>query len=201
MPDVQQPDPACPRCKTALPASSCNTANLAVCGACGAKLQVAVFPAFLRRAGQNGQTPAAAQEGEASCYHHPAKQAVIACEACGRFLCALCHVRLGNMDLCPSCITISRSKGKLPNLDRHRVLHDNIVMALAVYPLVIPFFGWILTPVTSVTTLVLAIRHWKSPLSFEHRTRARFVFGAILALLQIAAWAVLAIVLAANLKS
>jgi hypothetical protein len=112
---------------------------------------------------------------------------VVACEECGRFLCALCEVPLAGRRLCPACIAAGQRKGSLDNLHRHRVLYDEVALALTVYPIVVPFFGWALCVFSAPAGLFLALRHWRTPLSVVPRSRWRFVVAIVLGSLEILA--------------
>src|SRR5580658_8979442 len=94
----------CPSCKVALPPSLYNTPDLYPCPACSIPIRIEVFPALSapQAVGQSGETILV--EGESSCFYHPAKRAVVACESCGRFLCALCDLDLNGQHLCPGCL-------------------------------------------------------------------------------------------------
>jgi hypothetical protein len=177
----------CPRCRAALPAGTPNLAVFARCPGCGNLLQVEVFPALFRpiTAGSVGETVMI--EGEASCFYHPLKKAVVPCDACGRFLCALCDCDLSGQHLCPSCLDTGQQKDRLPHLQTQRSLHDNITLALAVLPLLIFYF----TIFTAPIVLFLVIRHWNTPGSLVPRTKVRFVIAAILAVLEIVGCGVL----------
>ena len=54
------------------------------------------------------------------------------------------------------------------------------------------------TLVTAPAALFVAIRYWNAPRSIVHRTKIRLVAAIVLALMQIAGWASLFIMLAAH---
>jgi hypothetical protein len=191
MAKAKQPDVRCPSCRTPLPASACNTERLVACPVCRRAVQVFVFPRFFRGAETGGAGEALGAAGEAACFHHPERRAIVACEECGRFLCSLCHVHLGDRDLCPACIEAGRKAGRLTAVETQRVLYDRVALALALYPLVIPWLGWMATLVTAPMALYIGLRHWKTPLSILPRRRWRFVVARILALLQLVGWVTL----------
>ena len=157
---------------------------MAPCPSCGAALKVDLFPAYFTgpikgRVGENLLV-----EGESSCFYHPQKRAVVPCDACGRFLCALCDCELNGQHLCPVCLETGRKKGKLKNLQNHRTLYDNLALALAIFPLLIFYF----TIVTAPMALYLAIRHWNTPSSIIPRSKIRFIMAIAVASLEILAW-------------
>ena len=93
----------CSGCGGALPASLYNQPQPAACPHCNAVVELSVFPALYR-----SLRPVPADRvlaaGEANCFNHPGNQAVVICEECGRFLCALCDVDIAGRHSCPDCI-------------------------------------------------------------------------------------------------
>lgn len=124
------------------------------------------------------------EAGGASCFYHSEKRAVVPCDQCGRFLCALCQVEFQGQNWCPRCIQASSQKGRLAHLDASRALHDNTALALAILPVLLIWP----TIITAPVTLYLVVRYWRAPSSILPRTKIRFLVAALLALAQIAAW-------------
>ena len=184
----------CPQCQAWLLEGVFNQPDLLPCPACGTPLQIEVFPALFRnqRVGRSGE--AVLVEGESSCFYHPQKKAVVPCQGCGRFLCALCDCELNGQHFCPACLETGKTKGKIKNLENQRTLYDSIALSLTVYPLLIFYF----TLVTAPMALFVAIRYWNAPRSIVHRTKIRYVVAIILALLQIVGWGLLFFVLAGH---
>lgn len=162
------------------------------CGNCDASVRVDVFPALFREAGavKNGETLSI--PGEASCFYHPQKKAATICTLCGRFLCTLCETELAGRCLCPSCIDKGRVNEEIEQLVTHRTLYDSLALSLAVLPIL--FFP--ITVFTAPIAIYIAIRHWKKPGSILPRYRIRFALAIIIALAQIAGWAVFLVRLA-----
>jgi hypothetical protein len=182
---------ACTKCRAPLPSALYNAPDLQPCPACGAQMQIDVFPAALRPAGPAAVGQAVMVEGEASCFYHPAKRAVLPCESCGRFLCALCDVELNDQHLCPACLAAGKRKGTLKQFENRRTLYDSLALAVAVFPMILVWPSLLGAPIA----LYIAIRYWKAPSSIVPRTRWRFVVAIILALLQIGGWTAMFIVL------
>src|SRR5688572_22390826 len=103
----------CPACYTALPPSHFNTRSFETCPACQARIQAEVFPAAFRILGPGQTGERILLQGESSCFYHEQKKAVVPCDACGRFLCALCDVDLNGKHLCSQCLDTGRQKGSL----------------------------------------------------------------------------------------
>src|SRR5436309_2917686 len=176
----------CPKCRTPLAASVLNRPDLTPCPACAVPLRVEVFPALFRRAAAGRDGEAVLVEGESTCFYHPQKKAVLPCDGCGRFLCALCDCELHGQHFCPACLEVGRKKGKIKSLENQRTLYDSIALSLAILPLLIFYF----TIVTAPMALYFSIRYWNAPRSIVHRTKVRYVFAIIFALLQIIGWGV-----------
>jgi hypothetical protein len=175
----------CPKCQATLLNHAFNRDEFAPCAACAAPLQIEIFPAMFRRHATGSAGEAIMMEGEASCFYHPQKKAVLPCEACGRFLCALCDCEHKGQHLCPSCLETGRTKGRIKSLENARTRYDNMAMALALLPILIFYF----TIITAPMVIYLAIRHWKSPFGFTQRSRIKLIIAAVIATLQIAGWA------------
>ena len=184
----------CPKCQAWLLDGVFNQPELSPCPACGTPLQIEVFPALFRiqSVGRSGE--AILVEGESSCFYHPQKKAVIPCQGCGRFLCALCDCELNGQHFCPNCLETGKTKGKIKNLENQRTLYDSIALSLAVYPLLIFYF----TLITAPAALFVALRYWNAPRSIVRRTKVRYVTAIILASLQIAGWGLLFFVIAGH---
>jgi hypothetical protein len=149
-----------------------------------AQVQVEVFPALLNPPAIGSAGELVVMEGESSCFYHPTKRAVTACDGCGRFLCALCDLDLNGQHLCPSCLKSGKRKGKLKNLENRRLRYDSLALGLAFTPLLIFY----LTIVTAPATIYIVIRHWNTPGSIVRRSRWRIVVAFIAALLELAGW-------------
>lgn len=175
---------ACPKCRAPVDSGYYNTAGFFPCPSCRTSVKIDVFPAFVRPIG-SGASGDAQIGDEASCFYHPRKKAEIACDYCGRYLCALCDMELGGKHLCPACLETGQEKGRLVDLERHRVLHDSVALRLAVLPLIMFWF----TIATAPAALYLSIRNWNAPTSVVRRGKGRFVAAIILSGLEILGWA------------
>jgi hypothetical protein len=164
---------------------------------CDAELLLEVFPALFRgrRSSSSGEALGAA--GESSCFYHERKKAVAVCEECGRFLCALCEVRIGDRVMCPVCIERGRSEESLEALVTRRTLYDGMALSLSVLPLLTLLF-YFLTIITAPLSIFIAIRFWKKPGSILPRTKVRFVLAILFSLLQLAGWGFVLVEIAQN---
>ena len=176
----------CTKCGDVLNESLFNQSAWSSCPSCSSQLRVEVFPTLFRGPAQVQAAQSVVTEGEAGCFYHPNKKAVLPCETCGRFLCALCDVELNGQHLCPACLASGRKKGTLADLDNRRVLYDSLALTLALLPILI----WPFTLITAPAALFIAIRYWKAPGSVVHRTRVRLILAMVLALAQMAGWGI-----------
>ena len=190
----------CPHCQTAVgnatllfePFQSC-------CTECGAQLEVSFFPELFNESPLALAGNVVSSE-EAACFYHAAKQASEVCDHCGRFLCALCSVDWHQEHLCPDCIQHAGKPGKRRSGSHSRTHYDRLVLGLAVLP---ALMFWP-TLVTAPATLFLVVYFWKRPCSFietRRRARVRFIVAACFAVLQIAGWTGLGILLATGALS
>ena len=160
------------------------------CALCGQRVEVRVFPAIQNEA--KGERPEAILGAEeAGCYYHPQNRAVVPCDGCGRFLCALCDLPLDGRHLCPACVETGVRTNKLASSDTHRTHYDSIALAFATWPMLIFYFTLFTAPVA----LYYVIRYWKEPMGMLPRTRIRLVIAGVLAGLQIVGWVALAVTL------
>ncbi len=175
----------CTRCHAPILAGYYNTSDLIPCPSCHVPIRIDMFPALYRTPGPQ-KAEEALIDDQASCFYHPQKKAVVPCDYCGRFLCALCDVELDNKHLCPACVETGKKKGRIINLDRHRVLYDGVALRLALFPVITVWF----TIVTAPTAIYLSIRHWNSAMSIIRRTKVRFILAIAISSLQILAWTI-----------
>ena len=176
----------CPSCQVVLTEGVFNQPELRPCPRCGTQLQIEVFPALFRQLAPGSNAETVMVEGESTCFYHPNKKAVLPCEACGRFVCALCDCELHGQHYCPACLEVGRKKGKIKSLENQRTLYDSIALSLTIFPLLIFYF----TIITAPMALYISIRYWNAPRSIIHRTKIRYVIAIVLAALQIIGWGV-----------
>ena len=176
--------PTCPKCRAPLGRDALIADGACRCPGCKTEIWISLYPALLRRLPDGGAADASALPDESSCFYHPGRRAIVVCGQCGRFLCSLCDIELGEQRLCPGCIKSGRRKGTLAHLDRQRMRHDRLILALAVYPMLLFYF----TIITAPVVLMLTFWFWNAPRSVVEPSSKRFIIAAILALFQIIGW-------------
>jgi hypothetical protein len=178
------PAPRCARCSYPFPANPEDWRTITQCPRCDAPIQVTAFPKLGKtiETGREGENILI--EGESACFYHANKRAVVPCDKCGRFLCALCDIQFGASHLCSQCLDSANKKGTASPVEVKRIRYDQIVFALAILPLVLclmPAF------VTAPLAIAISIWKWNAPVSLVARTRPRFVAATVLAFLELAA--------------
>lgn len=174
----------CPGCRLPLPGHVLSAETLTTCPACERKILVEVFPALHRPAPDAPPAEIILEEGIAGCFYHPQKKAVTPCQACGRFLCALCDVDLHGAHFCPQCLQAGQTKGRIASLETERILWDSVALSLCLLPLLI----WPFTVVTSPAAFGCALYSFFRPGSLVPRTRARAYVALALSMLQMGGW-------------
>lgn len=182
---MSQPQPACSQCSLVLPEELLKVNGPVACPACQAALQLAIFPGFFRPLTQGTLPERIVVEGEASCFYHPEKRAVVPCDGCGRFLCALCDVEFNKQHLCPTCFQTRRTDNQATELVNHRFLFDGAALVIAA-GMSILFCLWFIWIVTAPLAIFLAVYSFFKSGSIIPRSSLRAVLAIILALLQLA---------------
>lgn len=175
----------CPKCALSLEPAAFTGGQTVQCSACRSRLTAAFFPAFDTPPEDVSTAPGApALEGEATCFFHPTNRAALACEGCGRFLCALCDLPLGARHLCAACI----GTRKPLELVTSRACWPMAALLAGVLPLLIAPLIWPLLIVTGLIAIFLALWGWRKPGSLVKGPRRwAAVVGGICGLMQIGA--------------
>jgi len=169
----------CARCDMPLPTFELTSGGAAVCTLCHSSNRARVFPAALAETGPVKSE--AALEGEATCFDHPSKRAVAACNQCGRFVCQLCSVEFGGEVWCPSCVAAGAGKAKPAKAETQRTLYDSIALMIPLTAVVLYPFMVLAAP----ASLVLTVLKWKQPLSLVRRNRWRFIAAILISLAEL----------------
>ena len=174
--------------------ASCNAAGLAIaegdgqvhqltCSRCGKPNEVIPFPALFNPSG--GKPPTLVDdppgEGESACFYSPHRKATKECSHCGVLVSDAWAAAWGSKTVCLKCLEHLRLDAKNIDFQSKRMLWDNIVLTLALVPIL--FYPAIV--ITAPATLILGFWHWNSPRSLIPRSKARLVIGILIALLQL----------------
>ncbi len=171
----------CNKCHNPLPDDLLNVTGLRACPSCGSWLQVAAFPALAVALVPGKAGERIVIEGEAGCFYHPHKKAVVPCDQCGRFLCALCDCELNGRHFCPACLELGKRKEKIQGLEDERFLYGRQAFVLAVLPLFI----------TGLAAIYFALRYWTHPGSLVAPARWETPVALVVGSLQTLAFGVL----------
>jgi hypothetical protein len=172
---------SCPKCRRTVPEAYWQGVDVVRCPFCEGHFEQIRFPAL----GAATQVDRAAVLGtdEANCYFHAQNRAEIACDGCGRYICAVCNVSFAGRHFCPSCLEARADRRNLP--ENNRVLYEHIAVVLAVLPMLI----WPFTLLTAPAAIGVCIYGWRKPGSLlPRRRKLRFIIAGTMASLQIAAW-------------
>ncbi len=150
------------------------------CGFCRHRHRVILFPALLREIERGRAGEKIRDHAEAACFYHSDKRAVIICEDCGRFLCALCDLPVNGRHICPACFEKIRVEDDA--LVSRRIRYDNIALALA---LLSPLVMFPMVVVTAPLTLYLVFRFWNRPGSLVESGHWRLGLAAAVAVIEI----------------
>ncbi len=175
----------CDRCRTRLPVAALNTQDLVACPGCRTPLRFLVFPAYYRAHAPAQSGERIIVDGESSCFYHPAKKAVVPCDGCGRFLCALCDVALDETHVCPKCLEAGKEKKTMDTLENERYLYDALAFNVAALGLLLMWCMPYVVIFSSSAVLFICIRYWKKPVSLLSQSRWRFVAAFFLAVGQL----------------
>ncbi len=173
---MQSADLPCPACRRPLPNDAHALAALSACPSCGGELEAIPFPALGRGPRVGRAAEATSTPEDAACFQHPGKRAVVPCDGCGRFLCALCDLEIEGNHLCPACLEAGRRKGTVAVLERSRTRWDRIATALTLLILVCG----VAAPVSAIANTAITVLQWRKPQSRVAPSRAFLLAATIL---------------------
>lgn len=183
----------CDRCKAPLALPRRPDAPTVPCLHCGTPTRVVLLPAFFRPP-PLPDAGAAAMPSESTCFFHAGKKAVVPCDGCGRFLCALCDVEWNGRHFCMGCLEKAH-KGAEPGVSQgRRMLYDSLALSISVIPLLflMPFF--FITLFTAPVGFYFAVKALRQPRGPVPGRRIRAVFALLFSLLQIGGWTVFGVI-------
>ncbi len=167
-----------------MPVQIANTGRLHKCPNCRTQSRADLFNAFHRPMDQGAAGEHVQEQGQAECFYHPGKKAVVPCSGCGRLLCALCEISIEGHSLCTNCLQAGREKQQIQSLEKSRTLYDSLALHLAFWPLL--FFPF--TLITAPAAIYVALRYWSVPTSMLPRSKFRYILALLIAGMQIAGW-------------
>lgn len=180
---------SCPCCSETLPVSQARSRHTFECPACHAEVEAFIFPAFQDDPSARPQIELA-QGSEAVCFFHPRYRALTPCDHCGRFLCRLCTIHVGERKLCADCLAQLRKQRSETGLVQYAALFDNTALFLAIAPAVTIALAF-LTIISAPAALFLSIYYWPRQWTLLRRSRLRFGVASLLSVLVLAGWAIL----------
>lgn len=103
--------PSCPHCLADLEIARV-VSGMQACPSCFGSFEAMRFQAPDRAAAVQ-RLAEAGPGAETACAAHPANVAVVNCQRCGVFMCALCRIDADEMALCPACFDRLSAEGAL----------------------------------------------------------------------------------------
>lgn len=185
----------CKTCDSTVDASLINSDELAPCSTCSSVFQIRVYPALFEGPKIEAASEKVVLQDESSCYYHEDKRAVVPCDGCGRFLCALCDIEMYEQHLCPKCMEKGFAKDSARSFKNEYTYYDSLALALALLPLIF----WPFTLFTAPYSIYIAIRYWKTPMSILPRLPWRSVLAILISSLQLGGWGLLFLNIAAEI--
>lgn len=177
----------CRHCQASLAPEQVAGLGYTPCASCGQPHRVELFPAW-EHTERVPTEPQPVVADEAGCFYHGGSRAEASCSRCGRFLCSLCNLPLGDQHFCAPCLEEGRHSGSMPEMVTGSTRWDVLVLLLALLPIVLlPMFYFSLF--TAPLALFLGLFFWRRPVSLVPRHRGLFLVGMALALAQAGLWA------------
>ena len=173
----------CSNCGLDLSVEYFTSDNLINCQFCNVKIRAKVFRA-LYSSEKSVLSEEITKLGTSSCFFHNTKKAVHACDRCGRFICDLCIVEFSKEQICSTCLTTGKIKGKLKDLKNSQILYDQRALLFAFLSLILFIGAIILAPLS----IFISIKNWNSYDKIVPRTKIRFVISILLSLTTLSLW-------------
>ena len=117
----------CDKCGTAIIPEMYNTTG-SECR-CGEFLQTTVFPALINKIQNPTENSEKSDFNGASCFFHDSRKAETPCDLCGRFICKLCTIQIGDKKLCPTCIASHTNRDRSRFHRRINIKEDHLRLA------------------------------------------------------------------------
>jgi hypothetical protein len=189
----------CPRCGGAAFEAAAGLGERFACPSCGTKVRQWVGPLFgrtdLERVG------ARAVDGSAVCFFHSGRRADSACDACGRYICALCEIPAGTGRLCPACVEEGRSPQAQILVGDSRIRYERLLVVGATLSCIPPFLfvSFLSAPILIYVAVRSARQDHLIPPLLRRRARFFRYLGILIVSLQVIGWLWLALRLAIRL--
>lgn len=173
----------CNNCQLRLPVYEAGSHDI-TCKGCRTVNHVYAYPAlWVKPVDAPTQTLQAGSE-QASCFYHEENLADVACDYCGRFICSLCAIDMGQKILCPGCIEKSdqhEMDSDDVDLLKSYIRYDRKALQMSLIPL----------GVTAFVALYYIFRYCTKPVSMLSKPKLTWVFATLFALAQLAGIALL----------
>jgi hypothetical protein len=173
---------SCPKCKFVFDADELSNLNYK-CLSCRLEMEIIPFPALYKST--NVYTRVLAEENSATCAFHKENQADAVCTHCGRLICSICKIPLGNKTVCPQCIDKSNTI-QTNESGTGSIAWDSLALILVCHPLLL--FFWFLTFFSALASITISIINWNKRINVVTTSKKKFLIAIILSIGWIAAW-------------
>lgn len=136
--------PSCPHCGADLELARV-VSGMQSCPACFSSFEATRFQAPDRSAAVQ-RLAEAGPGAETACAAHPANVAVVNCQRCGVFMCALCRIDADEMALCPACFDRLSAEGALASTRTTFRDYGRLASNTAIAGLLLLVFGLAIGP-------------------------------------------------------
>lgn len=178
---------SCAKCEVPLPSDAHGIPEF--CPNCRRACAGFTFPAALTTTGEiQKPTEGVNLLGEASCFYHDSKRAILSCDGCGRYLCDSCQADWLGKTLCLGCIHTQREVKGAGEFQSKVTLYDNVALALLALPFVTFIYGVFLVLFTAPVSLYLVIRHRNASRGIVPRGKWRLILAGVLSTVFILGW-------------
>ena len=175
----------CAKCHAPIPFAMLADCGVHQCSNCNRMQYTVYYPAIFDEAEKGENAEVLLVDDHATCFFHAKKVANVACDECGIFLCSLCDLEVANKHYCPKCF--KNSKEKIGTVQGRTFLYDDLMLGIALVPLLIIYF----TIFTAPIVIIGSIYFWNKVKTPYPRSKWRFIMAIIIASMEIVGWLLL----------
>lgn len=165
----------CTKCKRPIENQKSGVNEKISCQGCGSILRAFAFPALYHVDTYVNAEKVDSQE-DASCFIHDDKKAVYNCCQCGRFVCMICDIHIGENHFCPECVASAKKSDNDKKLKNSTTLYDSVALGISV----LQFFFGPLSILCSAIVLFMVVKYWNKVNTVVPRSKWRFILAVMI---------------------